>query len=141
MTSKISEAVKKENDIPKKKSAPIKQANFFQNLLLIISIFLVLGTAILHLDLVPSVLLGCSIIGFNYFLTRKLVRKLLLDQKLQALDIVFIITKFGLSVIVLFGALYVFELSPNGLLIGISNVALATVIFTFFKVISSKKLF
>ena len=140
MTSKISEEVKKENDISKKKSAPIKQANFFQNLLLIISIFLVLGTAILHLDLVPSVLLGCSIVGFNYFLTRKLVRKLLLDQKLQALDIVFIITKFGLSVIVLFGALYIFEFSPNGLLIGISNVALATVIFAFFKVISPKKL-
>ena len=141
MESKTSEEVLKDKSLSKKSSNPTMQANFFQNLLLIVSIFLVLGTAILHLDLVPSVLLGCTIIGFNYFLTRKLVRKLLLDQKLQALDIVFIITKFGISVIVIFGALYVFELSPNGLLIGISNVALATVIFTFFKVISPNKLF
>ena len=141
MAYQIKEEIPKDENNLKKNSKPIKQANFFQNLLLIISIFLVLGTAILHLDLVPSVLLGCTIIGFNYFLTRKLVRKLLLDQKLQALDIVFIITKFGISVIVIFGALYVFELSPNGLLIGISNVALATVIFALFKVISPKKLF
>ena len=140
MKYKISEEVLKDENLLKEKSNPRQQAAFFQNLLLIVSIFLVLGTAILHLDLVPSVLLGCSIIGCNYFLTRKLVRKLLLDQKLQSLDIVFIITKFGISVIVLFGALYVFELSPSGLLIGISNVALATVIFAFFKVISPKKL-
>ena len=141
MIPQISDDVQKDDALSKKRSHPIKQATFFQNLLVITSIILVFGTAIFHLDLVPSVLLGCSIIGFNYFLTRKLVRKLLLDQKLQALDIVFIISKFALSVIVLFGALYIFELSPNGLLIGISNVALATVIFTFFKVISPKKLF
>tara|TARA_B100000700_G_C15042786_1_gene856195 strand:- start:731 stop:1156 length:426 start_codon:yes stop_codon:yes gene_type:complete len=141
MESKISEKEQKDKFPSKKSSKPIKQAALFQNLLLIVSIFLVLVTAILHLDLVPSVMLGCTLIGFNYFFTRKLVQKLLLEKKLQALDIIFIFTKFGISVIVLFGALNIFELSPNGLLIGISNVALATVIFTFFKVISPKKLF
>ena len=126
--------------LPKDLSVPMKQANFFQNVLLVVSFFLVLGTAILHLDLVPSVLLGCAVVGFNYFWTIKFVRKLLIDQKFQALDIIFILTKFGISVIVLFGALNILELPPNGILIGISNVVLATIVFTLFKVISPKKI-
>ena len=141
MISKVSEEVSKENDPARKISNPLNQANFFRYLLLGVSILLVLGTAILRLDLVPSVLLGCSVVGFNYFLTVKFVRKLLLDQKLQALDIIFILTKFGISVIVLFGALNILQLPPNGILIGISNVVLATIIFTLFRVISPKKFF
>ena len=135
MTSKISENSPKKEDLRRKFSKQLKQAHFFQNLLLGVSILLVLGTAILHLDLVPSVLLGCSVIGFNYFWTVKFVRNLLLDQKLQALDILFILTKFGISIIIIFGALNILQLPPNGILIGISNVALAAIIFTFFRVI------
>jgi len=141
MISKDSEEISKVNDSSKNLSKPLKQANFFQNILLGVSIFLVLGTIILRLDLVPSVLLGCAVIGFNYFWTIKFVRNLLLDQRLQALDIVFLLTKFGISVIVLFGALNILELPANGILIGISNVALAAIIFTLFRVINSKKLF
>jgi len=140
MISKVKEEISKKDEVSKKLSQPLKQARFFQNLLLGVSIIMVLGTAVLHLDLVPSVLLGCGVVGFNYFWTVKLVRKLLMDRKLQALDIIFIISKFGISVIVLFGSLKYFELSPNGLLIGISNVALATIIFAFFRLISPKTL-
>ena len=135
--SAISEV--RENVVSEKGSSPIKQADFFRNLLLSISIILVAGTAILQLDLVPSVLLGSVVIGFNYFLTMRFVRKLLLDQKLLTLDILFILTKFGISVIVLFGALKYLELSPRGLLIGLSNVAIATMIFTFIRVINPQK--
>jgi len=141
MISKNSEEISKENDSSISLSNPLKQANFFQNILLGVSILLVLGTLILRLDLVPSVLLGCTVIGFNYFWTIKFVRNLLLYQKLQALDVVFILTKFGISVIVLFGALNILDLPANGILIGISNVVLATIIFTLFRVISPKKLF
>ena len=49
-----------------KKSSQIKQADFFRNLLLGISIILVAGTAIFQLDLVPSVMLGCAVVSFNY---------------------------------------------------------------------------
>jgi len=139
MISKATEELTKK-EVSKKMSKSLKQANFFQNLLLGVSIFLVLVTAFLHLDLVPPVLLGCTVVGFNYFLTIKFVRKLLLEKKLQALDIIFILSKFGISVLVLFGALEYFELSANGLLIGISNVAIATIIFIIFRVINPKKL-
>ncbi|GIT63272.1 MAG: hypothetical protein Ct9H300mP21_08180 [Pseudomonadota bacterium] len=65
-----------------KKSRHIKQADFFRNLLLGISIILVVGTAIFQLDLTPSVMLGCAVIGFNYYWTVKFVQKLLLEAKI-----------------------------------------------------------
>jgi hypothetical protein len=48
-------------------SGKFKQAYFFRNLLLCVSIILAVGTAIFNLDLLPPVLLGCGVIGFNYF--------------------------------------------------------------------------
>ena len=120
-------------------SSHIKQADFFRNLLLGISIILVVGTAIFQLDLMPSVMLGCAVIGFNYYWTVKFVQKLLLERKLFALDLLFVLTKLAISVIVLFGALTYLELPPMGLLIGLSNVALAAIVFSFVRVISPHK--
>ena len=122
-----------------KKSSHFKQADFFRNLLLSVSIIIIAGTAIFQLDLVPSVMLGCAVVGFNYYLTVKFVLKLLLERKLFALDLLFILTKFAISVIVLFGALTYLELSPMGLLIGLSNVALAAIVFSFVRVMSPHK--
>ena len=121
------------------KSSHIKQADFFRNLLLIISIILVAGTAIFQLDLMPAVMLGCTVIGFNYYWTVKFVQKLLLERKLFALDLLFILTKFAISVIVLFGALTYLKLPPMGLLIGLSNVALAAIIYSFVRVMNPQK--
>ena len=129
-----------EDVVSEKRSNPIKQADFFRNLLLSVSVILVAGTAILQLDLVPSVLLGCVVIGFNYFWTMQFVRKFLLYRKLLALDLLFMLTKFGVSVIVLFGALKYLGLSPSGLLIGLSNLAIATMIYSFIRVINPRKL-
>ena len=104
-----------------------------------ISIILVAGTAIFQLDLLPSVMVGCAVIGFNYYWTVKFVQKLLLERKLFVLDLLFILTKFTISVIVLFGALTYLKLPPMGLLIGLSNVALATIMYSFVRVMNPHK--
>ena len=123
-----------------KKFSQIKQADFFRNLLLGISIILVAGTAIFQLDLMPSVMLGCTVIGINYYWTVKFVQKLLLERKLFTLDLLFILTKFAISVIVLFGALTYLKLPPMGLLIGLSNVALAAITYSFVRVINPQNI-
>jgi hypothetical protein len=117
----------------------INQAYFFRNLLCTTSIILVAGTAIFSLDLLPSVLIGCGVVGFNYFLTMQFVRKLLRDRKLQALDLLFSFAKFGITVIILFVAMKNFELSPSGLLIGLSNIALTVIIYSFIRVMRPQK--
>ena len=124
--------------VMQEKSIEIKHANLFQNLLLVVSIVLILGTAIFALDLILSVVLGCLVIGFNYVWTTQFVRKLLKEGKLLPLDLLFYLTKFVISVIFMFAALTYLNLSPGGLLIGLSNIGLATIILSFIRMMPSK---
>ena len=120
------------------KSIEIKHVHLFQNLLLGVSTVLILGTAIFALDLILSVVLGCLVITFNFVWTRQFVRKLLKEGKLRPLDLLFYLTKFVVSVIFMFAALTYLDLSPGGLLIGLSNIGLATIILSFIRVMPSK---
>jgi len=119
-----------------KKSYRIKQADLFRNLLLSVSIIIIAGVSIFQLDLIPGVMLGCTVVGFNYYWTVKFVQKLLLERKFFILDLLFIFSKFGISVMVLFGAMTYLQLSPIGLLIGLSNVALTTILYSFVRVLN-----
>ena len=124
--------------VTQEKSIEIKHVHLFQILLFGVSIVLILGTAIFALDLILSVVLGCLVIGFNFLWTRQFVRKLLKEGKLLPLDLLFYLTKFVISVIFMFAALTYLELSPGGLLIGLSNIGLATIILSFIRMIPSK---
>ena len=124
--------------VTQEESIEIKHAHLFQNLLLIVSIVLILGTAIFALDLILSVVLGCLVIGFNFVWTRLFVRKLLKEGKLLPLDLLFYLTKFVISVIFMFAALTYLDLSPGGLLIGLSNIGLATIILSFIRMMTFK---
>ena len=124
--------------VTKEKSIEIKHAYLFQNLLLGVSIVLILGTAIFALDQTLSVVLGCLVIGFNFVWTRQFVRKLLKEGKLLPLDLIFYLTKFVISVIFMFAALTYLDLSPGGLLIGLSNIGLTTIFLSFIRMMPSK---
>ena len=124
--------------VTQEKSIEIKHVHLFQNLLLGVSIFLILGTTIFALDLILSVVLGCTVVGFNFVLTRQFVRKLLKEGKLLPLDLLFYLTKFVISVIFMFAALTYLDLSPRGLLIGLSNIGLAIIILSFVRMMTSK---
>ena len=124
--------------VTQEESIEIKHAHLFQNLLLGVSIVLILGSAIFALDLILSVVLGCLIIGFNFLWTRQFVRKILKEGKLLPLDLLFYLTKFVISVIFMFAALTYLDLSPGGLLIGLSNIGLAIIILSFIRMMPSK---
>ena len=124
--------------VTQEKSIEIKHVHLFQNLLFGVSIVLILGTAIFALDLILSVVLGCLVIGFNFVWTRQFVRRLLKEGKLLPLDLLFYLTKFVISVIFMFAALTYLDLSAGGLLIGLSNIGLATIILSFIRMMPSK---
>ena len=138
-TDKESEVSELQDElVTQEKSIEIKHVILFQNLLLGVSIVLILGTAIFALDLILAVVLGCLVIGFNFVWTRQFVRKLLKEGKLLPLDLLFYLTKFVISVIFMFATLTYLDLSPGGLLIGLSNIGLATIILSFIRMMPSK---
>ena len=113
----------------------LNQEYVFRNFLFFATTIIVIGTSLFSIDLLPSVLLGCGVIGFNYFWTTLLVRKLLLEKKLKVIDLIFSIAKFGISLIILFVAMEYLDLSPGGLLIGLLNIILATIIYSFVRIL------
>ena len=138
-TDKESEVSELQDElVTQEESIEIKHAHLFQNLLLGVSIVLILCTTIFALDLILSVVLGCLVIGFNFVWTKLFVRKLLKEGKLLPLDLLFYLTKFVISVILMFAALTYLDLSPGGLLIGLSNIGLATIILSFIRMMPSK---
>ena len=138
-TDKKSEVSELQDEfVTQEKSSEIKHVHLFQNLLLGVSVVLILGTAIFALDLILSVVLGCLIVGFNFFWTRQFVHKLLKEGKLLLLDLLFYVSKFVISVIIIFAVLTYLDVSPRGLLIGLSNIGLATIILSFIRMIPSK---
>ena len=124
--------------VGKKKFVEIKHAILFQNLLLGVSIVLIIGTLIFALDLILSVVLGCLVVGFNFVWTRQFVRKLLKEGKLLPLDLLFYLSKFVISVFFIFAVVTYLDVSPGGLLIGLSNIGLATIILSFIRMMPSK---
>ena len=124
--------------VTQEKSIENKYAHLFQILLLGVSIVLILGTAIFELDLILSVVLGCLVIGFNFVWTRQFVRKMFKEGKLLTLDLLFYLTKFVISEIFMFAAMTYLNLSSGGLLIGLSNIGLATIILSFIRMMPSK---
>ena len=107
----------------------VKSVNEIAILLLAVSGVLVLGTVWLRLDIIFAVLLGASVICLNFFLTRHVVLKFILHKNLKRRLLILYGIKFGLSGAVLYVAVVHFKLSGFGVLIGVSNIAIAIFIY------------
>ena len=109
-------------EIPEK--SPSDQVRTLYNILLTVSGILILLAGILKLDYLLGVFLGCSVVGLNFHWTVVFVRNLIQYKKVQPLNLIFYLTKFAISALVLFGAINYFEIPPLGLIIGLSNILL-----------------
>ncbi len=116
--------------------SPSDQVRTLYTIFLTVSGILILLAGILKLDYLLGVFLGCSVVGLNFHWTVVFVRNLIHDKKVQPLNLIFYLTKFAISALVLFGAINYFEISPLGLIIGLSNILLAVVAYS---VINSMK--
>ena len=116
--------------------SPSDQVRALYTILLTMSGILILLAGILKLDYLLGVFLGCSVVGLNFHWTVVFVRNLIYDKKVQPLNLIFYLTKFAISALVLFGAINYFEIPPLGLIIGLSNILLAVVAYS---VINSMK--
>ena len=116
--------------------SPSDQVRTLYIILLTVSGILILLAGILKLDYLLGVFLGCSVVGLNFYWTVVFVRNLIHDKKVQPLNLIFYLTKFAISALVLFGAINYFEIPPLGLIIGLSNILLAVVAYS---VINSMK--
>ena len=122
------------HEIPEE--SPSDQVRTLYIILLTVSGILNLLAGILKLDYLLGVFLGCLVVGLNFHWTVGFVRDLIHDKKVQPLNLIFYLTKFAISALVLFRAINYFEIPPLGLIIVLSNILLAAVAYS---VINSMK--
>ena len=99
-------------------------------ILIIVSILIILGVALFRLDFLPAALLGSSVVGLNFFLTRQVLLRVLLFKDLKRRMLILYLLKLGLSVFVLYVAIVIIQLPGLGILIGLSNIVIAIFIFS-----------
>lgn len=96
------------------------------SLLLIVASYLWQG-----IDFAVGVLLGSGIVGLNFWLTRRAVVKALRDNHSKALLWISFLSKFGITVIILFIAILRLHIDPLGILVGISALVVTGFAFAF----------
>lgn len=120
------------NDHSTREKPPLSPDTFkrFQIYLLISGVALVaLGWVLRNLDFAKAVLLAFLIVLLNVFWTKNLVKTILLAGKPKGLFTFFYVFKFGLTAIVLILAMVRFGMDAVGVLVGLSSLMVATVIF------------
>ena len=118
-------------------AVPSGQVRRVYVLLLAVSFLMILCTAILKLDYLTGVLIGCLLIILNFHLTAHFVNNLIRVRKVQAMNLIFYLSKFAFSAFVLFGALIYFDFPPLALLLGLSNIVIAVTIYSVFTSVSN----
>ena len=81
------------------------------------------------IDMAEGALLGCVLVGVNLFGTVAFIRMVLRDRRYKALLFVSFIAKFGLTMVVLYLAIVRFGMSAIGILIGLSSMLLASLLY------------
>ena len=112
----------------------LKPVETLWKLLLLVSVILVAGTALFRLDFLTATLLGCAIVGLNFYWTRRVVLGVFLKENAKRRMLLIYVIKFGISAVILFMAVVRFQLPALGLLLGLSNIVIAVIIYSILNV-------
>jgi peptidoglycan/LPS O-acetylase OafA/YrhL len=98
-------------------------------LLAVSTVLIGLAYALGDLDMAKGALLGSVLVGMNLMGTVAFIRMVLRDRRYKALLFASFISKFGLTMVVLYIAILRLDMSALGILIGLSSMLLASLIY------------
>lgn len=85
------------------------------------------------IDFAKATSVGCFIVAINFFVSQRLIARLITEKTLQISLLFAYIFKLTISALILFFAVTRLKLDPLGLMIGLSSILLAVVISAMFK--------
>lgn len=112
---------------------PIERKKTFviNTTLIIVFILMIVGSYwFAGVDFAKATLVGCLVVAINFFVSQRLIAKLIFEKSLQLNLLVAYIFKLTISALILFFAVTRFKVDPLGLMIGLSSILVATVIST-----------
>lgn len=84
------------------------------------------------LDFATAELLGFLVVALNTYWTKRAVKSVLFDSRPKALLTVTYLFKLGLTAFILYYGIVHYQIDPLGVLLGLTSLLLATLIFAFF---------
>ncbi|MCP4752173.1 MAG: hypothetical protein GY866_14850 [Proteobacteria bacterium] len=115
---------------------PIERKRIFVLNVTLLAIFaaLVLGGYWFQgLDFAKATLIGCIVVAINFFVSQRLISRLILEKTININLLVVYVFKLGISIAILFVAVTRLQMDPVGLMLGLSSIVFATVISTLLK--------
>ncbi len=115
---------------------PIEKTRVLKLNLSLLFIFVVLiggGYAAVGVDFAKGTLIGCVVVAINFFISQRLIGKLILEKKLQVNLLLSYFFKLALSIIILFLAVTRLKTDLIGLMLGLSSIFFAVVLSTILK--------
>jgi hypothetical protein len=91
------------------------------------------GYAVMGVDFAKGTLIGCVVVAINFFISQRLIGKLILEKKLQINLLLSYFFKLALSIVILFLAVTRLKVDLIGLMLGLSSIFLAVVLSTMIK--------
>ncbi len=85
------------------------------------------------IDFAAGVLLGSGIVGLNFWWTRRVISKALRDDSPKAILWISFLSKFGVTIAILFLAILRLGIDPLGILVGVSALVITGFGFAFIK--------
>ena len=115
---------------------PIEKTRVLKLNLSLLFIFAVLiggGYGAMGVDFAKGTLIGCVVVAINFFISQRLIGKLILEKKLQFNLLLSYFFKLALSIVILFLAVTRLKVDLIGLMLGLSSIFFAVVLSTILK--------
>ena len=112
---------------------PIERRRVFVlniTLLVIFGVLILGGYWFSGLDFAKATLIGCTVVAINFFISQRLIARLIVEKKLQVNLLITYIFKLGVSILILYYAVTSLRVDSVGLMLGLSSILFATVIST-----------
>lgn len=97
------------------------------SLLAVFAIMPIGGYLIKGLDFAKATLLGCLVVAVNFFVSQRILGRVIQEKKLPAALLISYLGKLGISAIIIYYAIKN-QMDPWGLMIGLSSIFLAIMI-------------
>jgi len=112
---------------------PIERKRVFVlniTLLVIFGVLILGGYWFRGLDFAKATLIGCTVVAINFFISQRLIARLIVEKKLRVNLLITYFFKLGVSILILYYAVSTLHVDSVGLMLGLSSILLATVFST-----------
>ena len=89
-------------------------------------LFTMSGYIAVGLDFAKAILIGCLVVAINFFVSQRLLGKVLQKGKIPAALLTLYLGKLGISAVIIYYAIK-YRMNPWGLMLGLSSIFLAVI--------------